>query len=128
MNDGDVFTYRNYTVRQWTPSDRQVVAEVIRECLESYGLRFEAEGADLDAIAVEEHYLSGGRGEFWVVVDNLSGKVVGSGGYYEVSHEPEPTAGEGGREELSGVEIRKMYLLPEARRKGLGQTLLEVVV
>lgn len=119
-----VFTHGNYIVRHWTSDDREKVSAVIQECLESYGLKFEAQGADLDAIAVEDHYLKDGRGEFWVVVDQQSNKVVGSGGYYE-------TNCESNSEDLKGkvppdVEIRKMYLLPEARGKKLGRTMLEV--
>ena len=122
--DDTVFTHSNYTVRHWMASDRETVAALIQECLESYGLEFEAQGADLDAIAVEDHYLKNGRGEFWVVVDQQSSKTVGSGGYYEVSHE---SKGEGAKGKVpSAVEIRKMYLLPEARGKKLGRKMLEV--
>ena len=122
--DDTVFTHSNYTVRHWTSSDREPVAALVQECLESYGLKFEAQGADLDAIAVEDHYLKNSRGEFWVVVDQQSNKIVGSGGYYEVNHESE---GEGeNRMVATAVEIRKMYLLPEARGKKLGRTMLEV--
>ena len=122
--DGTVFTCGNYTVRHWTASDREKVAAVVKECLESYGLEFEAQGADLDAIAVEDHYLEDGRGEFWVVVDQLSSKVVGSGGYYEVNHKSKDEGVKG--KVATTVEIRKMYLLPEARGKRLGRTMLEV--
>ena len=121
-----MFTHGNYTVRHWTQDDRESVAEVVRLCLESYGLTFEAQGADLDAIAVEDHYLKDERGEFWVVVDDQTKKVVGSGGYYQVDHESEPSGRERGQP--PAVEIRKMYLLPEARGKRLGRTLLEVQI
>ena len=122
--DDTVFTHGNYTVRHWMASDRKAVAALVQECLESYGLEFEAQGADLDAIAVEDHYLRDGRGEFWVVVDQLSSKIVGSGGYYEVSDESKGEEVE--RKGITAVEIRKMYLLPEARGKKLGRTMLEV--
>lgn len=119
-----MFSYNGYTVRHWTRADREKVAEIIRECLESYGLEFEAQGADLDAIAVEDHYLKDARGEFWVVVDERSKKVVGSGAYYVIDHE---LKGERIKTKASAaVEIRKMYLLPEARGKKLGRTMLEV--
>ena len=114
-----VFSHGNYTVRHWTPKDRQKVCEVVRECLAAYGLEFEPQGADRDAIAVEDHYLREGRGEFWVVVDNVSKRIVGSGGYYKQNHEFE-------QEGSAAAEIRKMYLLPEARGKKLGWALLEV--
>ncbi len=108
-----VFRHETFTVRQWTPSDRNEAAQVIKQCLEPYGLQFEPQGADVDAINVEEHYLNNKRGEFWIVVDESNGRLVGTGGYYEVS-EPE------------AVEIRKMYLLPEARGKKLGRAILKV--
>lgn len=58
---------------------------------------------------VEDFYLNTG-GEFWVV--EKQGKVVGTAGYYPAKR------GE------KGVEIRKMYLLPEVRGQGLGRYLL----
>ncbi len=45
-----------------------IAAQVIKQCLEPYGLQFEPQGADLDAIDVQEHYLKNERGEFWVVM------------------------------------------------------------
>ena len=120
-----VFSHGNYTVRHWTPKDRPKVCEVVRECLEAYGLEFEPQGADQDAIDVEDHYLREGRGEFWVVVDNVSKRIVGSGGYYKLNREFEQEGSEG-RNIPAAAEIRKMYLLPEARGKRLGWTLLEV--
>ena len=77
-----------------------------------YSFRFESEGADRDAIEVERFYHRDARGEFWVVLDE-GGKVVGSIGYHKL-------------DDQQTVEIRKMYLLPEARGKKLGRKLLEV--
>ena len=108
-----VFQFGDFTVRQWAAEDRENVADLVRVCLEQYGLQFEPSGADRDAVEVEDCYLREGMGEFWVVV-NRSGKLVGSGGYYKI-----------GASEKA-VEIRKMYLLPEARGKKLGRALLEV--
>ena len=111
-----VFKHGTYSVRHWTPGDREGASRVVKECLEAYGLRFEPQGADLDAINVEKFYLKDNRGEFWVVVDDTNNKLVGTGGYYEVNNDSNPGT----------VEIRKMYLLPEARGKKLGRALLEV--
>ena len=110
-----VFKHGAYSVRHWTPEDREGASQVVKECLEAYGLRFEPQGADMDAIEVEEFYLKDNRGEFWVVIEDTSNKLLGTGGYYEVSDHP------------GAVEIRKMYLLPDARGKKLGRALLEVV-
>lgn len=60
-------------------------------------------------VEVETFYQQTG-GEFWVI--EAQGKVVGTASYYPISR---------GKQ---AVEIRKMYLLPEVRGKGLGQFLL----
>lgn len=113
---GLVFRHKSYNVRHWTAEDRETAGSVVRRCLEAYGLDFEPEGADLDALQVEDHYLKDGRGEFWVVVDDISGKLIGTAGYYEVEDK-----------DKRSVEIRKMYLLPEARGEKLGRALLQVI-
>ncbi len=117
MADAEIIFHHNgYTVRQWKPIDREPATRVIKQCLESYGLNFEPDGADCDALEVEVHYIRNKRGEFWVVVDDLTGELIGTAGYYEleVSHDE------------GAVEVRKMYLLPQARGKKLGRALLEV--
>jgi putative acetyltransferase len=103
--------YRKYTVRSWQPADRQAAAQVIKNALAEYGLGWEADGADRDVLEVEEYYLNRG-GEFWVVEDQA--EIVGTSAYY-----PYPHRGE------RAVEIRKMYLSPQARGQGLGKYLLQ---
>ena len=117
-----VFCHEGYTVRHWSPVDRADASRVIKQCLEAYGLEFEPKGADLDAIEVEEHYVKDKKGEFWVITDDNTHKIVGTGGYYEVNDDVDVTLGC-----TSAVEIRKMYLLPQARRKRLGRKLLQVL-
>jgi putative acetyltransferase len=102
--------YQNFVVRPWQTGDRQSVAEVIGSVLAEYGLAWEPTGADRDVLAVEEYYQSRG-GEFWVVEQGE--KLVGTGAYYPIAR---------GKK---AAEIRKMYLLPEARGLGLGQFLLQ---
>jgi putative acetyltransferase len=102
-------TYGEYWVRDWRVVDRFAAAAVISSVLAEYGLGWEGEGADRDAVEVESYYLSQG-GEFWVV--ERAGTIVGTAGYYPTS-----------RGELA-VEIRKMYLLDSVRGQGLGKYLL----
>lgn len=101
--------YQNFLVRDWQPSDRHAAAEVIRQVLEEYGLSWQPERADRDVIAVEKAYLSVG-GEFWVVEQDST--IIGTAAYHPIAR---------GK---NAVEIRKMYLLPEVRGKGLGKYLL----
>jgi putative acetyltransferase len=101
--------YREFLIRDWQPSDRTTAMQLIQLVLVEYGLRCESDGADQDVLQVETAYWSKG-GEFWVV--EQQGQLVGTAGYY-------PTArGD------QAVEIRKMYLHPEARGRGLGRYLL----
>jgi putative acetyltransferase len=102
--------YQNFEVRSWQPDDRTAAAAVIGQVLAEYGLGWEPEGADRDVLQVEECYQGG---EFWVVT--LDGKVVGTAAYYPIDRSE------------NAVEIRKMYLLPEVRDRGLGRFLLNAL-
>jgi putative acetyltransferase len=107
------FPYADLTVRPWAPADRDGAAAVIRESLASYGLGWEPDGADADAIRVEEHY-AGLNEEFWVVVEQDGVTVVGTAAFKRWDRSPRDCA-----------EIRKMYLAPRARDIGLGSWLLD---
>lgn len=102
--------FRDFVIRTWQPSDRQVAAEVIRSVLAEYGIGWEPDGADRDVYEVETAYVQVG-GAFWVV--EKQGQVVGTAAFYPVNRG------------VGTVEIRKMYLLPQVRGKGLGRWLLQ---
>ena len=101
--------YKSFIIRDWQPEDRHAAAEVIKTVLEEYGLPWQPESADRDVIEVESAYLDAG-GEFWVVEQDSA--IVGTAAYQPIAR--------GQR----AVEIRKMYLLPRIRGKGLGKYLL----
>jgi putative acetyltransferase len=102
-------SFKSFLIRDWQAGDRTLAANLIASVLTEYGLSNEPEGADQDVLQVETAYWQTG-GEFWVV--EQAGRLVGTAGYYPIAR------GE------QAVEIRKMYLLPEARGKGLGRFLL----
>lgn len=109
--------YHDFLIRDWQPSDREVAAQLIAQVLSEYGLASgklaqEPGGADWDVLHVEEAYWATG-GEFWVV--EQEGTIVGTAGYYPI------------RRGINAVEIRKMYLLPQVRGKGLGRYLLHAL-
>lgn len=101
--------YQGFLIRDWQECDRNRAADILHTVLTEYGLPWLPTAADRDAIDVEDFYLSTG-GEFWVV--EMQEKLVGTAAYYPV------------KRGKKAVEIRKMYLLPEARGKGLGKYLL----
>ncbi|MFE4107631.1 GNAT family N-acetyltransferase [Almyronema epifaneia] len=102
--------YRDFLIRDWQPSDRAAAASVIKTALAEYGLGWEPEQTDRDALEVETYYWQTG-GEFWVVEQQA--QIVGTAGYYPIER--------GQR----AVEIRKMYLQPSSRGLGLGRFLLQ---
>lgn len=104
--------FKAFLIRDWRPSDREAAFNVIRAVLTEYGLTCEPTDSDLDAYQVEAYYLETG-GDFWVI--EHQGQLVGTGGYYPINR------GE------KGVEIRKMYLLPDVRGQGLGRHLLHTL-
>ena len=101
--------YRDFVVRDWRKQDREAAAAVIKTVLEEYGLPWQPHSADRDVIEVESAYLKAG-GEFWVVEQHAT--IVGTAAYQPIARGN------------NGVEIRKMYLLPQVRGKGLGKYLL----
>jgi putative acetyltransferase len=102
-------SYRDFLIRDWQPGDRHSVGALVKTVLAEYGMGFEPEGTDQDAIQVEDAYWKTG-GTFWVV--EHQGAIVGSGGYHPC-HRAE-----------KAVELRKMFILPDCRRQGLGRFLL----
>lgn len=103
-----VAPYQDFFIRTWQPADRAATAALISSVLAEYRLRWEPTGADQDVLAVEQFYQ---HGEFWVV--EQAGQLVGTAAYYPIHRGQQ------------AVEIRKMYLLPTARKKGLGRHLLQ---
>ena len=102
--------YRDFLIRDWQKRDRDAAAQVISTVLAEYGLPWQPTEADRDVIEVEQAYLQSG-GEFWVV--EFKGDIMGTAAYYPIIR------GE------QAVEIRKMYLLPQVRGRGLGRYLLQ---
>jgi putative acetyltransferase len=103
-----IASYQDFIIRAWQPADRTAAAHLIGSVLIEYGLGWEPTGADQDVLEVEKYY---SQGEFWVI--EQAGQLVGTAAYYPIQR--------GDR----AAEIRKMYLLPVARKKGLGRHLLQ---
>ncbi|MEM8781099.1 MAG: GNAT family N-acetyltransferase [Cyanobacteria bacterium P01_G01_bin.49] len=102
--------YKNYLIRDWQANDRLATAKIIETILTEYGLPWQPEEADKDVIEIEQYYYNIG-GEFWVI--EHQGNIVGTAAYYPIIKKDK------------AVEIRKMYLLPQVRKQGLGKFLLE---
>ncbi|MEM8501761.1 MAG: GNAT family N-acetyltransferase [Cyanobacteria bacterium P01_D01_bin.1] len=104
--------FKDFWIRDWQVGDRDEAVHVVKTVLEEYGLGWEVSCSgcsDQDAVEVEKYYQRSG-GEFWVV--ERDHKIIGTGGYYPIERSQK------------AAEIRKMYLLPDARGYGLGRFLL----
>ena len=101
-----------FTIRPATNADGARGRALVFGVLRGYGLTPEPHATDADWSDLEAHYLKTG-GAFWVVVD-AAGAIVGSAGL-------QPESG-------GDCELRKMYLAPAVRGRGLGRRLLELAV
>jgi putative acetyltransferase len=99
-------------IRNGTDADAAAAAAVVRRVLDEHGLPFEPRHLDADVLAPASSYRAGG-GAFFVAVD-AAGRVVGTAGLLRTG----PGAG----------EVRRVFLLPEARGRGVGRALLEAVL
>jgi len=100
------------SIRPVAPSDNAQIAEIIRTVMPEFG----ANGAGF-AIHDQEvdnmfSAYSGPRCSYFVC--EMDGRIIGGGGIAPL---------EGGDEDT--CELKKMYFLPEARGKGLGQQVLQ---
>jgi putative acetyltransferase len=98
--------------REAISDDEAAIRSVVFSVLAEYGLSPDPQGIDADLNDVVSNY--GERGGFFRVVTSTEGNIVGCGGLYPLTEHD--------------AEIRKMYLLPEARGQGIGRKLLEELI
>lgn len=102
-------------IRPIEAADNARIAAIIRQVLTEYGLNregFAFVDAELDQLF--EHYKLPEAAYFVATVD---GRIVGGAGFG-------PLLGGEGRT----AELKKMYLLPEARGLGLGRSLMDAIL
>lgn len=99
----------SYYLRPATNEDRAGIEGLVFAVLHEHGLKADPAKTDSDLHDIQASYFAGG-GMFDLLV-NDSGEIVGSVGLCRVDD--------------SVCELRKMYLLPEARGCGWGRRLLE---
>jgi putative acetyltransferase len=95
-------------LRDYRPGDEEDVFRIVQYVLAEYGLATNPEKTDSDLKDIHQSYILSG-GAFRIL--EFDGRTVGSYGLYASTHE--------------SCELRKMYLLPEFRRRGLGKKMME---
>ena len=101
--------FRGYVIRAATNADAADVRDVVQQVLTEYELAMDACGVDADLADVEASYSARG-GCFDVAIEGGTGAVAGCCGIYPI--------------DAATCELRKMYVLKQARGHGLGGRLL----
>jgi molybdate transport system substrate-binding protein len=99
------------SIRPATSDDHDPVRAVVSSVLDEYRIAPDPADADLDLADIQATYFTGGTLD---VVTDPDGRVVGSCGIVRLDAER--------------CELKKMYLLPAARHRGIGGRLLDRAV
>ena len=88
----------------------KIAQKIIYSVLHEYDLSQYTHSTDTDLEDIEKAYQNG----YFGMIKNIAGRYVGTFGLYQLSE--------------TTCEIRKMYLLSEARGKGLGKWMVNVLL
>jgi putative acetyltransferase len=98
----------DFVFRDARRDDSRAVFGIVDSVLREYGLQSDPRGTDADLADLEASYQQ--RAGVFRVIESSDKTIVGCGGLFPV--------------DSGTVELRKMYLLAEARGRGLGKKLL----
>lgn len=120
------------TIRLVTPEDAPGVVATVKEVYEEYGFTWEAGGYHADLYDLSE-YVDPDRARFWVA--ELEDEIVGCGGLCYIRDGLESLSPPGlaiwnsqTRLAGAGAEIVRMYVRPKARRRGIAQRIMDLIL
>ena len=114
----------------WEERWAEGAIETIRAVYEEYGFTWEPEGYHADLYDVRRQYLAEGH-RFWVFVEN--GRVRGTAAletYPLLSGTLGGTVDIAGKVRVAATDgsVERLYVHPEARRRGIASALMDVVI
>lgn len=103
-----------FHIRTIQPQDNSAIAQVIRDVSAEHGLTADKGYSVADpALDTLFEVYAAAQSQYWVLVD-VNDNVVGGAGIAPLPGKPEI------------CEMQKMYILPQARKQGFAQKLLEI--
>lgn len=103
--------HKNFRFRSIEEKDQERVRSIIFDILNKYQLTLDIEGVDHDLYNIVAHYQSG---LFGVVEDLETESIIGSFALFPIN--------------ADNVELRKMYLLENYRRMGIGKWVIDFCI
>lgn len=100
------------SIRSASNADCGNVQKLVFSILQEYGLTPDLAETDKDIADIEAHYIE--RGGLFELLETADGELLGTVGLYPMDTET--------------VELRKMYLSPKLRGKGIGKQTLERMI
>ena len=97
-----------FVFREASNEDSAGISELVFNVLKEYGLKPDPNDTDADLLQIFDSYQK--QGGFFCLIEK-QGRILGCAGIYNLS--------------ASKCELRKMYLHPSIRGKGIGKFLLE---
>jgi GNAT superfamily N-acetyltransferase len=104
---------KEFFIRAARNEDCEQVRKIIFNILLEYGLKPDPEGKDKDLDDIEENYFNH-QGFFGVAVDRDKNEILGTFGIVYTG--------------TGTCELRKMYVMKNARGKGIGKVLLNTAI
>jgi GNAT superfamily N-acetyltransferase len=107
----------NVQIRLFRRSDLAGVLKLISDIIvNEFKFRLEFNCLDSDLLCIEEHYNKSDGGCFWVAEETVDKRIIATAGIRNL------------KQYASTCELKRMYVLKEYRRLGIGGKMLDIAI